>query len=844
MKFSLPSIVCRPLLFLVATLLSVYSVQAATLDAQQAYKIARESFARLTGRAVTTSGPDLAPVLRLTHTQNTPDGTPAVYVFNNVGGGFILIAADDRPDPVLGYSSEGSFTIGKDYAPHKAFLANYALEMTPSSALQRRLDKRQRAPRRLPMTHDPLPANVAPLLGGIRWDQGYPFYLECPRYNNLPTVTGCVATAVAQIMRYWKHPAQGAGQEAYVTPTLQIPQEVNFAEHTYDWPAMLEYYGAGGVMERQRKAVSTFIHDVGVALKMDYTSTGSAARSEGIVEALTTHFGYDTGAQLLYGKYYSIPEWADILRRELADGRPLYLAGGPQNGVQHAFVCDGYETEGSFFHINWGWGGEANGLFKLTALVPSVQGIGAVANDYSANQTAVIGIQPDRGGLPHPVPSLLCYYSSLSFQQTSSTTSPSGLSLVLHGSVANYGSDDFEGALGIIATNNDTGQQSLMVLTENLSLIPGRIIWDYPAYIPDVWHVANLTFQYAVRPAGSEEWQLLRPAQGEVGSVSLRKKDGALTAFADSGNISMTATSRQLLTPHPHPGQPATVRFQVQNNAGRFDQPVKGEHKQSLQPPASFRLSVLKKNEEGKFSRVSVQAVSGLSLEEYQLTPLDITLKALPADTGTYYIALAHSDANGYYTMLQEDGTSHLALVEVRSAPATAPEPYLADLTLTTADSALIESTTATLSARIGNTGLGGDLSLRCTLTPNDSSALFPPAIASWTMSLSALEEEEATSPLTLPAAGLYTATLEYTLPDGTWQPLTYSDGTPVSLTLSILPAAEPDGIHSLPFTTSPFKGERGSLPPYDLQGRRQLSSFERGKPIFIHNGKKLIGKQ
>ena len=841
MKRILLSLLHKGSLILLATVLGVFSAPAATLDGHQARQIARDALARLV--------PGISLQLRLTHTENTADGTPAVYVFNNDGGGFILIAADNRPDPVLGYNREGSFTIGKDYAPHKAFLANYALEMTPSHALQRRL-KRQQATDG--MDHSPLrgvegisegneeslPLEVEPLLGNIRWDQGYPFYLECPRYNNLPTVTGCVATAVAQIMRYWKHPAQGAGQEAYVTPTLQIPQEVNFAEHTYDWPAMLEYYGAGGVMERQRKAVATFIHDVGVALKMDYTSTGSAAWSEGIVEALTTHFGYDTGAQLLYGKYYSIPEWADILRHELADGRPLYLAGGPQNGVQHAFVCDGYQTEGSFFHINWGWGGEANGLFKLTALVPSVQGIGAVANDYSANQTAVIGIQPDRGGLPHPVPALLCYYSSVSFQQTSSTTSPDGLGLILHGSVANYGSDEFQGALGIIATNNDTGQQSLMVLTENLSLEPGRIIWDYPAYVPDVWHVANLTFQYAVRPTGSEEWQLLRPAQGEVGSVSLRKKDGALTAFADSGSISMAVTSRQMLTSHPHPGQPAIVRFQVQNNAERFDQPVKGEHKQSLQPPASFRLSVLKKNEEGKLSRVSVQAVSGLSLEEYQRTDLDITLKALPIDTGTYYIALAHSDANGYYTMIQEDGSSHLALIEVHSAHATAPEPYLADLTLTTADSTLVEGTPATLAALIGNTGIDGDCSLRCTLTPTDTSSTSSPITASWTMRLSTLGEEEASSPITLPAAGLYTATLDYALPDDSWQPLTYNDGTPVSVSFSIAPATEPDGIHPSPFTTSPFKVEREAPPLYDLQGHA-FRPIEKG--IYIQGHRKKI---
>ena len=178
-KSPTPSVI-RFFLLLVLITLSPLTAVSESLDGHQARQIARDALARL--------APGISLQLRLTHTENTADGTPAVYVFNNDGGGFILIAADNRPDPVLGYNREGSFTIGKDYAPHKAFLANYALEMTPSHALQRRL-KRQQATDG--MDHSPLrgvegisegneeslPLEVEPLLGNIRWDQGYPFYL-------------------------------------------------------------------------------------------------------------------------------------------------------------------------------------------------------------------------------------------------------------------------------------------------------------------------------------------------------------------------------------------------------------------------------------------------------------------------------------------------------------------------------------------------------------------------------------------------------------------------------------------------------------------------------------------
>lgn len=805
------------LAILIATVLGVFSAQAATLDAQQAGELARQSFTRLV--------PGSSPRLLLTHTQSTADGTPAVYVFNNDGGGFILIAADDRPDPVLGYSREGAFTLHPHDLPQRYLLETYALDMTPGHAEKRKLDKRRKAPRRYTDEADSIPSIVDPLLGGIQWDQDYPYFNECPRYNNLPTVTGCVATAVAQIMRYWKHPAQGTGQMSYVTPTLQIPQEVDFSQHTYDWDYMLENYRLGGVMPRHRDAVATLIHDVGVAVQMDYTNGSSAAWSEHIASALTTHFGYDTGVQLLYGKYFSIAEWADILRHELAAGRPLYLAGGPTNGVQHAFVCDGYETEGDFFHINWGWSGTANGLFKLTALAPPEVGIGGEGYDFSANQTAVIGIQPDRGGMPHPVPSLMCYRNSLWLQEVSST---SGKGLILHGSIANYGAEEFHGALGLLATNNDTGNQTTHTVTDNLNMDVEDVIWDYPAYVPDSWLVANTTLQFIYRPLGSDEWQLLRPGQDDLLSVSVRKKDGNILFFEDKPTVNMSITSQRLLTPHPHPGQPALLRFEVQNKAGRYEQPVEGEHKQAFAPPAPFRLSVLKE-EGGVLSRVSVQAVSGYVLEEYGKATLDIPLKALPAEPGTYHIALAHSDAGGYYTMIQREGSTRLATIEVTSSPATATEPYLADLV---ADSTLIEGTPATFIATIGNTGLDGEVSFRLNLSAQDASHLIYEPLTSTINSHPSTLNFQLTS---LPAAGAYTATLDYILPNGTWLPLTYSDGTPASLSLSILPAAEPDGI-----VTPPLGRNEGCT--YDLRGR-QLSPFEKARLILIRNGKKYLGK-
>ena len=196
-------------------------------------------------------------------------------------------------------------------------------------------------------------------------------------------------------------------------------------------------------------------------------------------------------------------------------------------------------------------------------------------------------------------------------------------------------------------------------------------------------------------------------------------------------------------------------------------------------------------------------------------------------------------------TMIQEDGSSHLALIEVHSAHATAPEPYLVSLT---APDSLTAGTPATFTATLANTGLDFSAPVRLTLSciaPADTTAEAPvitlvtPADVS--ILSGAADVQAAFSFDVLPPAGLYTATLEH-LNGSVWLPLTDAYGTPAALSFCILPAEETDGILSSPFTTSPYKGERGSLTPYDLSGRF-VSPINGKRGLLIHNGSKLIAR-
>ena len=217
--------------------------------------------------------------------------------------------------------------------------------------------------------------SVAPLLGNINYDQGAPYNNKCPYLNGGRAVTGCVATAMAQVMRYWKYPANGTGTFTY-TGGNDGAKTINLEDYPFDWDNMLEEY-QHGYTTTQANAVATLMLVCGASLNMNYSKDGSGSSISDMDILLKNNFAYSPDVRTISSINSSNPEetiyyWGeDVVRPDLQAGRPLIFAGAPGIGkTGHCFVIDGYKViDGEYYyHVNWGWGGHGNSYCLLTKL--------------------------------------------------------------------------------------------------------------------------------------------------------------------------------------------------------------------------------------------------------------------------------------------------------------------------------------------------------------------------------------------------------------------------------------------------------------------------------------------
>ena len=326
----------------------------------------------------------------------TDKGTDALYIFNADGGGFVIISGDDRTVPVIGYADKG--TLLQDNLPDnlRSWLEGYAAQLKAIEASEAKPVVNMGARIQKPA--------IEPLIL-TSWNQGNPYNLRIPTYksNNgeyYHYVTGCVATALAQVMYYYKWPEScpAIPGYSYQSGKYNIP---DLPATTFKWDQMkLNYdYDESGVAA---DAVAELLLYVGQANEMDYNMGGSAAYIHKKVMAET--FGYSRNMYSVYRGDYTTAEWEDLIYQELASNRPV-LYDGQSDGGGHQFICDGYDGDG-LFHINWGWGGISDGFFVLSLANPDEKGIGGGAgtSGYAYGQSAVIGFEPgksDEPEIPH-----------------------------------------------------------------------------------------------------------------------------------------------------------------------------------------------------------------------------------------------------------------------------------------------------------------------------------------------------------------------------------------------------------------------------------------------------------
>jgi hypothetical protein len=325
---------------------------------------------------------------------------PVYYIFNFQGNGFVIISADDCCLPVIGYSFENHFNPesqpeGFTYWMNlrkQEIADNIKNSILPDASISGEWTRLSTADPTSLLDGQSSVTDVSPLIAST-WDQGFPYNVLCPAeptcgsFGGHVTV-GCVATAMAQIMYYWRWPNTGTGSHCYTPPAGYGQQCADFQNTTYDWNGMTD------APTKECYPIALISYHAGVSVNMMYNDDGacsSGAYQNAVPGALKSYFKYDASCMAANKMSYSITAWNDLLQGDLNSGKPVQYGGqGPGGG--HSWICDGYQGA-DYYHMNWGWSGSSNGYFYLNNLNPG-------GFTFNNSQSAVFHIQPNTSQYP------------------------------------------------------------------------------------------------------------------------------------------------------------------------------------------------------------------------------------------------------------------------------------------------------------------------------------------------------------------------------------------------------------------------------------------------------------
>lgn len=533
------------------------AAQAKTIDAGQAHGIATD-FMHLLNPAAQAQTPLKAPAEK---SQVRP-----YYIYNNAGGGYVIVSGDDRLGQILAYSTDGS--VDADALPQglQGLLAQYT---TAVDALAEVEDNAEGEP-----WWSAPQAVVQPLLGDIEWGQDAPFNTLSPTYSSSGKIvnyyTGCVACAVTQIMRYHCWPAAGTGTKTYTDLKSGKTLTADFGATAYDW-ANMPAEVPDAPTDAQTAAYSTLAAQMGVALEMQYEPGGSGAYDALVPHALRTYFGYDSAVRSHNRSYYPTGVWMDMIKTELDAGRPVMYGGTSDAGTGgHAFVIDGYDSAG-YVHVNWGWYGSSNGWYMINHLDPSSLGIGAGAGGYNLDQDMVTGIRRPVSG-SDAVPTI---YGPTRF----SFDGPWNGEFTVLTYLENLDVAPFSGQLGTLLIGSD--DEIVAVLATDNMTIPGfaggyagtqqytnrNVPSTVDASVPDGDYRVALGY----RTAESKPWNILRHTKGLPAFSNVVVSHGYLSIISKHEPAPVCALVTPITTDGDlYPGGTGMLRFTMRNESADF----------------------------------------------------------------------------------------------------------------------------------------------------------------------------------------------------------------------------------------------------------------------------------
>ena len=389
-------------LILLICILGMHILRANPVTPGNAKNLALDFFKQHTGKIPRT--------VTLAYTETSATGKAVYYVFNiNLNEGFVIVSAEDATRPVLGYSTENNYVVPSESTAIGFWMKRRAKEIlsvraanikaTPEIAEEWKGNFISHQTNRLSGNAGTATTmSVAPLVQST-WNQSTNYCALCPGTGSNQAITGCVATAMAQIMRYWSYPAMGKGSSSYCDCTADGFStqygvlSADYGATTYSWTAMP--LANGNITSSNCTALATLMYHCGVSLQMNYAPGGSGSQMITGDDATAcaqisypTYFGYNAATiQGLYKSNYTDAAWTSLLENELNNGRPVQYAGKDPAYGGHSWVCDGYDINDNF-HMNWGWSGQSNGYFPLNNLT-TTGNFNPVQGDE-----ALIGIEP------------------------------------------------------------------------------------------------------------------------------------------------------------------------------------------------------------------------------------------------------------------------------------------------------------------------------------------------------------------------------------------------------------------------------------------------------------------
>lgn len=496
----------------------------------------------------------------------SPSDEEPFYIFNADGNqGFAIVSGDDRTLPILGYADRGQLSTDNMPANLKYWLDEYVQQLKHLPDLPVAATRGFKVPRK----------SVTPLIK-TQWNQDAPYNTRCPLIYNQYPMTGCVATAMAQVMYYWKYPKTATPAFPQYTTSSYGINVPALPSVVFDWDHMQLTYN-GNETGASATAIATLMRYCAQAVEMDFGPKGSAAS---LFPSDMVDFGYGKNVRQVERYLYTSYQWEELIYNEISEGRPVLYGGSSPSGG-HKFICDGYD--GGYFHINWGWGGMSDGYFLLSLANPDDLGIGGgtSVDGYSMDQHAIIGVEPDKGELEMPYvggyisdkPGWVTSYTRSSASVDFSNVSLPGVIAYDYAYVEEWPDCAIDCGWGLYrdgVLQSVIGVSSL-TLTYDVNWGYNTPQVSFGGGLADGTYMLNQVY----RPKGSEEWQPCYSWTNKISYISAVIADNTLTLKKSaeewySSNVKVNHVNFSVSSFEV--GRPVEVTVNLTNNGDAFQE--------------------------------------------------------------------------------------------------------------------------------------------------------------------------------------------------------------------------------------------------------------------------------